>query len=966
VRESLFEYIGKSLKDMAHKFVTSRLLLLVLLFCIAFGLLINRLFYLQIVRGPEFAQDHILTIRKSRDLPGTRGNIYDRNGVLLAYNELTNVVIFEDYHIVRTGDRSRNEILNEVLLEIKEIVESNGDVIIDNFGISLNAHNEYHFVHASETSRLRFVADVFGESFIDDLSDEQRNASAEDIIYYLATNRRTGYGIYLNELPRDVVLSLVTMRYAIALHGFQQYIPTILATDVSDSTVISIMENMARLPGVSIDQSSLRRYAHSHYVAALMGYTGPISLEELEAMPEEQRLLYSLTDTVGKSGIELAMEEVLRGSSGEKVFLVDRHGRVTDVVSHTEPGVGNNVHLTIDIQWQKYAYRIAEEKMAGILLSRLTPLLEYDPRGVANASHIMVPVGDAYFNFIANNIIDSSRFGSADAGPAEQIVHTTFATNRDRIMTEIRQEMANPEGLPLRDLPIDMQQFLNHIVRSILMGAPHVLMWELIDINDPTHQAWITGGNINFYQYLHHAISQDWIDTSQLVDFIPDARYFGTEVIFHGVLNYIQYNLLRDRVFDQLIYRNLIRTGHITGGQIFAIVYEQEVLPMDEGIYLGLLYGGYDPFTWLYRNIYNMVFTPGQLALYPSTVSVVINDPNTGEVLALVSYPGFDNNRLANTVDNAYFYNLSNNLSRPFYNSATQQRTAPGSTYKMITAVAALSEGIIDYGKFLLCRGEFDLVEPSPRCWIYPGEHGGLEVVQALSASCNVFFYHIGFIGGFNELGSFCDIRGTDFLARYADAFGLGSVTGLEVPETPPQISDEIAILTAIGQGNNNFTVSQLSRYAATVANRGESPELTLVLKTTDPNGLLITRNQTNRMNELDHVTERTWDLIHQGMREMVLSHGSTRGQMGIPMAGKTGTAQQSLINPDHGLFVGFAPIDNPEIAIAIRITNGYTSAYAVDLARDIVNLLYGFVEEDEVITGTATPTELHLGVQQD
>ena len=957
----MFEYMGRTIKSMAYKFVTSRLLLLVLLFCIAFALLINRLFYLQIVRGTEFAQDHILTIRKTRELPGTRGNIYDRNGVLLAYNELTNVVIFEDYHIVRTGDRTRNEILNDVLLDIKDIVESNGDAIIDNFGISLNALGEYQFVHANETSRLRFVADVFGERFIDDLSDDQRGASAGDMIYYLSTRR---YGIDLETLPRNVVLSLVTMRYAIALHGFQQYIPTILADDVSDGTVIAIMENMARLPGVSIDQSSLRRYTYSHYVAALMGYTGPISMEELEAMPEEQRAFYSLTDIVGKSGIELAMEEVLRGSKGEIVFLVDRHGRVTDVVSHTEPGVGNNVHLTIDLQWQKYAYRIAEEKMSGILLSRLVNRLEYDPRMVANASRIMVPVGDAYFNFIANNIIDSSRFGSADAGPAEQQVHNIFATNRDRIMIEIRQEMANADGLPLRNLPSDMQLYLNHIVRSVLMSEPHVLMWDVIDINDTTHQAWITNGSINFYQYIHHAISQSWIDTSLLVDFIPAARYSGADEIFQGVLNYIQYVLLSDRAFEQLIYRNLIRSGHITGGQIFAIVYEQEVLPMDEGVYLGLLHGGYDPFTWLYRNIYNMVFTPGQLALYPSSVSVVINDPNTGEVLALVSYPGFDNNRLANTVDNAYFYHLAHNLSRPFYNSATQERTAPGSTYKMITAVGALTEGLIYYDSFIVCTGEYEPVDPSPRCWIYPGEHWGLEVVQALAVSCNVFFYHLGFVAGFNELGSFSDVRGTDFLAKYAYAFGLGTTTGLEIPETPPHVSDEYSILTAIGQGNNNFTVSQLSRYAATVANRGESPELTLILKTTDPNGLLITRNQSNRVNELEHVTERTWDLVHQGMKGMIQSHDSSRGQLGIPMAGKTGTAQQSLINPDHGLFVGFAPVENPEIAIAVRITNGYTSAYAVDIARDVVNVIYGFVPADEIITRTATPTEIHLGVQ--
>ena len=227
-----------------------------------------------------------------------------------------------------------------------------------------------------------------------------------------------------------------------------------------------------------------------------------------------------------------------------------------------------------------------------------------------------------------------------------------------------------------------------------------------------------------------------------------------------------------------------------------------------------------------------------------------MTDVNTGEVLACVSYPGYDNNRLANTMDSAYYNKLANDLSSPFYNTATQERTAPGSTYKMLTSVAALTEGIITPSDGVVCEGIFEKVFPNPKCWISPGAHGWLDVTGALQHSCNIFYYEMGYELGVTEsedkkgedgkpAKTYSSDLGIDKLTKYAEMFGLNEKSGLEISESKPQISDTDSVLSAIGQGTNNYTTSQLARYVTAVANRGKVFQLSLLDKTVDKKEML-------------------------------------------------------------------------------------------------------------------------------
>ena len=147
------------------------------------------------------------------------------------------------------------------------------------------------------------------------------------------------------------------------------------------------------------------------------------------------------------------------------------------------------------------------------------------------------------------------------------------------------------------------------------------------------------------------------------------------------------------------------------------------------------------------KKIRTLQITPAQLALDPSTASSVVVDPNNGQVLACVTYPGYDNNRLANTVDAEYYNQLLQDESLPLYNNATQQRTAPGSTFKPVTAAAGISEGVITPYSTITDRGSFEKVTPSPECWFYPnGTHGDINVSEAIRDSCNYFFMRLPFV----------------------------------------------------------------------------------------------------------------------------------------------------------------------------------------------------------------------------
>ena len=948
--------IWERIKSGIYELFQRRAVVSIIIFCVMFSILVGRLFQLQIVNGQSYLEDYTIQIQKTRTIQGTRGNIYDRNGNLLAYNELAYSVTIEDNGVYNTT-AEKNEALNEEITRIIEIVEGNGDSVISDFSIVLDANNEYQFSMTDETQRLRFVADVFGESYIDSLDDEQRNMSATEIIDYLCTDETYGYGIDQDALDRSQVLKMVNIRYAIGLNSFQKYIPTTVAEDVSDETVAEIMEHLNELQGVDIAEESLRRYTDSKYFANLIGYTGQISQEEYNALGEEEKEQYDLTDTVGKSGLEQVLDSTLQGDKGEVKLYVNSVGRVIDTVGETEPKAGNDVYLTIDANLQKAAYDILEQELAGILLSRMQDILDYDRTQSEDAADVIVASGDAYNAFIDNDIVDMSHFSAEGAGAAEQSVYGKFAPYKEQVLSQLTSIMQDGNASAYRDMSREWQAYLSHVVNEVLTGENGVIMSDAIDTDDETYQQWRNEETINIYTYLNYAISQNWVDASKLQAYLSsEGNYSDSSEVYSAMISYVTDRLSSSTDFDKLIYQYMIKAGTVTGRELCMILYEQGVLPMDETQYNNLASGATGAYDFLRSKIQSLEITPGQLGLEPCRGSVVITDTDSGDVLACVSYPGYDNNRLANTMDSEYYNELNTSTSQPFYNSATQETTAPGSTYKPLVAVAGLTEGAIDTSTTVYCDGNFDVISPEVHCWVYPAGHGTMNVVSGITNSCNEFFNNIGYQLGMQTDGTYSSEYGLERLAKYAELFGLSETSGLEIPEMDPKVSDEDSVRSAMGQGTNNYTTSQLARYITAVANKGTLYELTLLDRVENVDGEVVEEFQNGEARTIEGVSSSTWDAVHAGMEGVVQNSSvfTAINASSVSVSGKTGTAQQSTTHADHGLFVGFAPSYNPEIAMAIRIANGYSSTYASEVGSNIFQYYYQITDSAQLITGQA------------
>ncbi len=945
------------LKNLIVEIFNSRLVILIVVFCILSSILIQRVFHLQIVNGKDYLDNYKLMIKKTTQTQGTRGNIYDRNGEILATNKLAYSVQIEDNGSYEDTTQ-KNQLINDTIMDVIEMVEKNSDSIVSDFGIVLNNKGKYEFLYAEGTRRLRFLADVYGYATIDKLSEEQKNSSPQDVLDFLCANKREvdyGFGIDQTNLSKKQVLQLVTIRYGMHLNSYQKYIPTTIASDVSDETVAVIMENMYQLQGISIGEESLRVYPDSKYFSSIIGYTGKISQDEFDALSEEEQKKYSLTDIVGKTGIEKEMDSFLQGEKGETTVYVDSVGKVIETEVKKESVAGNNVYLTLDKDLQITAYKLIEEKLAGIIISKMANILDYTRNPDGKASDIIIPIGDIYYSFFGNEIIDVEELSEENASRTEKQVYRAYTGRHETAISRIISYMKSEDSAAYKDCSKEMQAYLYYISSDLLTYQMKILDTSKIDTADSVYQAW-KNETINLNEYLNYAISKNWVDTSVLSDYMKtDNKYTDSSEVYKGIIAFIKDYLQTDSYFEKLVYRYMIKDGTISGTQICLLLYDQNILKEDDSTYNSLV-SGYSPYQFIKNKIKNLEITPGQLGVEPSTGSFVMTDTSNGNTLACVSYPGYDNNRLANTMDVDYYNQLQVDLSSPFYNKATQEKTAPGSTFKMVSSAAGLTENVITQGTVIKCAGPYKNITPSPKCWIHPGGHGNLDVVNAIAHSCNSYYYDVGYRLGITKDGSYSSEKGIKSIAKYAKMFGLDEPSGLEIEEATPLISTEDAVRSAIGQGTHNYTTSQLARYVTAIANKGTVYNLTLLSKVENIDKKVIKTYEPSIYNEITDISSSTFNAIHQGMKKMVSrdSRFDTLSNKGMSMAGKTGTAQQSTTHADHVLFVGFAPSDNPEIALSVRITNGYSSGFAAEIGRDMVLKYFGLAKDSDLLSGKA------------
>ncbi|MCC8046156.1 MAG: peptidase [Clostridiales bacterium] len=943
------------------------MIVLIVIAVLLVSLLVQRLFYLQIVMGESYQENFSLSILKEKTISSARGNIYDRNGVPLAYNEISNCVTFEDDQTYDTT-KEKNLSINSTLYHIIKLIEEEGDSVdsvVEDFKISLDEDGTWYY-NSSGYTLNRFKADIFGESNISDLTAEQLNIEASELMNILSSSGSndygiTGYGILDDsitdaereeyDLPMTYtdkeLLQLVALRASIATYSYQRYQAVTIAEGVSDQTVSRILENISDYPGIDISEEYIRVYDYAECMSLLIGYTGQVSSEELEEL-QEINSEYTATDIVGKSGLESVFETTLQGTKGYEQLYVNNVGQTQEIISHVDAQAGNDLYLTIDVELQQAAYQMLEQEIAGILYTKVIPVEEYNTENLTSADEVYIAYYDLYYALFENNILSVSHLKSSDATENEQTVYQAFLTKASEIFSVIRQELLSEDPTVYTDLDDEFQVYVSYIVNDMLMEDTGILNEEAIDKTDATYIAWTEDSSISLKEYLTYAISQNWIDVSKLN---VDSEYLDSDEMYSAIADYIADYLYEDDDFCRLVYRYMLKDQRITGEQICMLLFDQGVLDMNTSQYERLQSGALSGYTFLMDKIYNLEITPSQLGLTPCSGAVVITDVNSGEVLACVSYPGYDNNRLANDMDDDYYYSLINNSSSPFYSRATQESIAPGSTFKIVSAAAGVSEGVVTINEGITCTGTFDLVDPVINCWNEYG-HGTITLQTAITESCNYYFNMVGYrLSALS--GTYSDDAGIELLKKYAAMFGLTEKSGIEVSETSPHFATSASPQAAMGQSNHTYTATQLARYVNTIANSGTSYYLTLVKYTSDSSGSVLEENEPEVGSTVE-LSDELWDAIHAGMRGMVKNHDSFSGFTGVEVAGKTGTTQITTSQPNHATFIGYAPYDNPEIGIVVRIANGYTSANAATLARNVISYYYGIDDEDTLITGHA------------
>ena len=362
--------------------------------------------------------------------------------------------------------------------------------------------------------------------------------------------------------------------------------------------------------------------------------------------------------------------------------------------------------------------------------------------------------------------------------------------------------------------------------------------------------------------------------------------------------------------------------------------------------------------------------------------AAVVMNVNTGEVLATASYPTFEPQWFVGGISQENWAYLRDDSRHPQLNKTIQSTYEPGSTFKMVTAIAGLETGAITTKERINDTGVYRKYNMEWKCWYYTSYHRGhgyQNVTQALQHSCNYFFYETG------------DRMGIDNLSKYALHFGLGKKTGIELPNEKEgavasketyaklrnggRIGPGDVLNASIGQGDNNFTPMQIAKYISSIANGGNVVKPTIVKSILNSDGSEVSRDEiTQYTNEKlgysdtdDGITisQESVNVAKEGMRMAASEAGGTAYNIfkgfNQEVAGKTGSAEAGKDKDGNDLvnawFVCFAPYEKPEVAVVVMIENGGHGNYAAEVARDVLTQYFGMNESTEINESmTATP----------
>ena len=915
--------------------VTHRMVVLLFVIVFAFSILVARLFQMQVVNGQKFDEEFELKVLRDVAIDGRRGNIYDRNGVPLTENQISYSVTYD------TGVYTKSQVQD--LLTFSRILLRNGEYLNIDFPIFLNENGEYRYKpELSETRISRFQKDLF----------EKENVSAVDAMDALSVRwfkksfaDEAAYNRWLSELLPAERLYLVSLRYAIWANGFYKFIPEKIARNIKPETLAELQENREKLPGFQIVEDYNRVYFYPEYFSHIIGYIGSINEETFK---EYEEYGYGREDQAGRIGIEKSMELMLHGVKGYQTVEVDSLGRIKKVLATVEPKGGKNIFLTIDKDLQIQTQDILVRQMANIIKTRLVL------RHGQNKDRTAPLLKDAYVNLVDNNTIDLAKLLQAQPDGENQVYQASLKkaaqSYKQKRLEKIKRVLAASDVSANEDLKEFFAYYLESLVHDGILSKDYK---KTTGYEDFEKKAISFKGLLEFY-------FKD--------GFIP-AEYNYEQISQKQIIEKYSENF----TFEKKLFLEMLDKELLPYRELSLTLIEQGAVEVDDATQQAVKAGRLGPLEFMKKMIGELKLMPAQVALDPCTGAAVVTDVHTGEVLALAMYPSYDNNRLVNQFDNDYYQQLLADKANPLYPTATQGRTAPGSTFKVLSAIAGLQEGVITKNTLLTCTGVFTKLTPHISCWIAAlgGSHGSIPLRRAIGVSCNSYFNEVGYRLA-TEKGAYDPAAGDEVLRKYTAMFGLSTLSGIELPEAMPispgslNPADHIAnpATAAMGQEQNAYSAVHLARYMNTVGNGGTLYYLTLIHQINEADGRIYYK-QVPKVEMETGIPASTFQAVYEGMKDVNFSSYGTgvgvfRG-FPIEVGGKTGTAQQTNLRADHSVYVSLAPMSDPEIAVVVTLPFGSTplissAGITGAVARDIYAYYYEL--EKEYGTPTDTPKE--------
>lgn len=916
-----------TLKERLGELLRNRLFVLLAAAAVIFMILVGRLFYMQIVNGEEADASLTSSVTREVTIPAARGNIYDRYGRPLAVNEAAFSVEIDDSITVDYEDADA-----ESVSLYKKLIK-NGYVVGDDLPITKDA--PYEFTISSD--ELEEWKTNIG------LTKKQMNYTAEETLNYLYER----FGITDADMTEEEKRALVS-----------------LGININDKNIMitNLIMTIETNGGEIVDELPISQEQPYYFLLEdedeILSWKSSVSMSEEELDYDAEESMQYLIELFG-------IPENISPSMQRKVAAVryslylQRYKKYQPVTVAREindeviAAVEENLDKFPGVSVETESMRVYED---GEIFSNIigyirqisdTELQEYSEYGYTSGD-IVGKTGIEKVMELELNGQDGKMLVEVDnMGRKISTLETEAPVSGDDVFLTIDKELQISAYNYLKDALADA--IITRLTSELEKDVPVTLkqlFTSMIDSN-----------NISVTEVMKAEDGYQKVLKDIILAHDPDIDVTDSE----------------DKTEAKQVLTNAVDNGTISYTTLIYVMIEQGVITADDNYKARIASGELTPFNVIIEKLESGDLEPAETGLEPCTGSVVVSDVNSGEVLALVTYPSYDNNELVNTFNNEYYNKLLEDPTTPLVNRPLMQKKAPGSTLKMITAIAGLETGVITPDMQIRDKGVFkDAGTPYANCLIYSlngSTHGYVDVSHALEVSCNYFFYEVGYQLG-NDTENPRSLKGITILDEYYDAFGLNSPTGVEIGESAPSMAspsykEEVikwqnpeatssqtawtsgdTIRAAIGQSVNSFSAASMNKYVATLANGGTRYKMHLLDKVKSSDGT-VTEEVEEAVENVLEITPENLEAVYEGM--LLVTQGS-KGTLRnvfkvfpIDVAAKSGTAEENKNLSSHVWFVGFAPYDDPQIAVTVMIPFGdVTGSPAAVVARNVIGEYMG------------------------